>query len=120
MDSNKTVPKPKAPKPPQSELSKIARDYNSLLWQLKGNTRSVKTLAYRLPTHKGKGVLLVADTAPFQTPPQQLAHKLSEALVNAADQLEYCEYLTRQLSESHREAHKYTMKLIQEKENGDD
>jgi S-ribosylhomocysteine lyase LuxS involved in autoinducer biosynthesis len=59
--------------PPQSELSKLAQQYNSLIWQFKGNIGSV-------------------------------------------NQLECYEYLIRQLSEAHREAHKYTMKLTQEKE----
>lgn len=105
-------------KPPQSELSKIARDYNSLLWQFKGNIGSVKGLQYRIPRQR---LTLVSRLKFYEANhPHNLKVKLSNALAEAVNQLEYCEYLTRQLSESHREAHKYTMKLIQEKENGDD
>lgn len=110
MDSNPKL------KPPQSELSKIAREYNSLLWQLKGNIGSVKYLKNRIPT---QGILIAA---PFQTHPQTAKGKLAGALANAINQLEYCEYLIRCLSESHREAYKYTRQLgiFKERENKDD
>jgi hypothetical protein len=100
--------------PPQSELSKLARQYNSLLWQFKGNIGSVKGLQYRIPN---QGMIF---KAPLMSDPNITRSKLVNALTVAADQLEYCDYLIRQLSESHREAHKYTLKLTQEKENTDE
>jgi hypothetical protein len=105
-------------KPPQSELSKLARQYNSLLWQLKGNIGSVKALKYRIPD---QGMIF---KAPLMSDTNTTRSKLINALTTAADQLEYCEYLIRCLSEAHREAHKYTLKLAaastQEKENSNE
>jgi hypothetical protein len=100
--------------PPQSELSKLAQQYNSLLWQLKGNIGSVKGLQYRIPRQH---ILLISKLNYHEANhPHNLRVKLGNSLAEAVNQLEYCEYLIRQLSESHREAHKYTMKLTQEKE----
>lgn len=92
----------------QTELSKVARDYNSLLWQLKGSIGSITRLKYSLPQ---QGLLLAA---PNTSDPARARNKLVAALATAVDHLEYCEYLLRQLSESHRAALKYTDKLTKE------
>lgn len=93
----------------QTELQKIASAYNGILWQLKGNMGAIKVIHHRLPLHG-----LLFSPAPNKADPFELKDKLTKALATAIDQLEYCEYLLRQLSESHRSAIKYTMSLTKE------
>jgi len=100
--------------PKQSELAKIARDYNSILWQLKGIIGGVKVLSYRLP-HIGS-----VTAPPNKLEPYTYVNKLAFRLHDAVNTLEYCEHLLIQLSESHREAYKYTKLLTKQQEKQDD
>jgi hypothetical protein len=107
MDSGKGSKTPKK----QTELQQVARQYNSLLWQLKGLRGSLGTIKYRLPT---QGLMI---TPPLATPPGYYENKLTDVLVEAENLLDYIDYLLRQLSESHRNSIKYTDECIKEKQN---
>lgn len=97
-----------------SELQNIARQYNGLLWQLKGVIGAVKAMGYRLPK---QDVLLI--NRPNYSHPNEVRSRLASCLASAAANLEYAEYLMKNLSESHRESYKYTQELTKERNQGE-
>jgi len=110
------MPKPK-PKPKPSELQIATQAYNGIRWQLKGSAKIVQRLMHRVPE---QGLLISPGATPWPEYPKQLKAKLCNALESAQNQLEYCEYLCKMLSQSHSEAYAHTQKLTKTKETQDD
>jgi len=99
--------KPSTHKPP-SELQVATTQYNGIRWQLKGTAAVVKNLERRVPV---QGLLISPPGTPWPEYPRQLRDKLCIALAEAQNQLEYCEYLARMLSQAHSEAYAHTKAL---------
>lgn len=79
-----------------SELVKVTRKYNRMIWQLKGTIACVKCTKAKTPA------------SPFSSTTRH-ENALLKALDEAQNHLEFCEYLVHNLSRAHRDAIKKEM-----------
>lgn len=91
-----------------SELQLVTRQYNNLLWSIKGLHGNAIGLSYRVPPISW---LTFAPTIQKQRDLKIMHVRLLEAMQDVISNIAYVEILTKELSEAHRDAIRYTKAL---------